>query len=220
MIDIAREIESVGREVGTGRLGSSEAKVVRLQRTYDAAIADVWNALTTPERISRWFLPISGDLRLGGHYQFEGNAGGEILECDRPNRLKVTWVFGPAGEAPPSEVVVRLAEVDAERTRFDLEHTAVVPDEMWDTYGPGAVGVGWDSALLGLDLHISTDASVTPETAMQWMMSDEGKRFIRESSDAWRDASIAFGTDAELARASGERTRRAYSGEPLDDTKG
>ena len=69
MIDIAREIESVGREVGTGRLGSSEAKVVRLQRTYDAAIADVWNALTTPERISRWFLPISGDLRLGGHYQ-------------------------------------------------------------------------------------------------------------------------------------------------------
>jgi uncharacterized protein YndB with AHSA1/START domain len=61
-------------------------------------------------RISRWFLPISGDLRLCGRFQLEGNAGGEITDCEPPRRLAVTWEFGghmilvtvdlaPAGEA-------------------------------------------------------------------------------------------------------------------------
>jgi uncharacterized protein YndB with AHSA1/START domain len=211
MIDIAREIESVGREVGTGRLGSSEAKVIRLQRTYDAGVADVWDALTTPARISRWFLPISGDFRLGGHYQFEGNAGGEILECDRPNRLKVTWVFGPAGEAPPSEVVVRLAAVDAERTRFELEHTAVVPDEMWDTYGPGAVGVGWEGGLLGLGLHLAGGSIESPEA---WMVSDEARDFYGRSSAGWGEASRAAGVDPETVALNVAGTTSFYAPDP------
>jgi len=211
MIDIAREIESVGREVGTGRLGSSEARVIRLQRTYDAAIADVWDALTTPERISRWFLPISGDLRLGGHYQFEGNAGGEILECDRPNRLKVTWVFGPAGEAPPSEVVVRLAALGAERTRFELEHTAVVPDEMWDTYGPGAVGVGWEGGLLGLGLHLAGGSIESPEA---WMVSDEARDFYARSAAGWGEASRVAGVDPETVARNVAGTTSFYAPDP------
>ena len=44
----------------------------------------MWDACTDPERIGRWFLPVSGDLRLGGRYQLEGNAGGEILRCEPP----------------------------------------------------------------------------------------------------------------------------------------
>ena len=84
MIDIVREIEAVQREVGSGRIAAGEGRTVRLRRTYDAPIEDVWDALTNPERISRWFLPISGDYRVGGRYQFEGNAGGEIVSCERP----------------------------------------------------------------------------------------------------------------------------------------
>ena len=75
MIDIIREIEAVQREVGAGRIAAGDGRAVRLQRDYDAPIEDVWDALTNPERIGRWFLPISGDYRLGGRYQFEGNAG-------------------------------------------------------------------------------------------------------------------------------------------------
>src|SRR6185503_16551777 len=94
MIDIVNQIEAVRREVGEGRIAAGEGRAVRLRRTYQAPIEDVWDAVTNPERITRWFLPISGDLRLGGSYQFEGNAGGTILACERPNRLQVTWVFG------------------------------------------------------------------------------------------------------------------------------
>src|SRR6185503_20260166 len=99
----------------------------------------------------RWFLPISGAYRLGGTYQFEGNAGGRILECHRPTEFKVTWEFG-GGE--PSEVVIRLAPAGAGTTRFEMVHTATFPDEMWNEYGPGAVGVGWEGGLLGLELHL------------------------------------------------------------------
>ena len=116
---------------------------------------DVWDALTDPGRIGRWFLPISGDYRLGGRYQFEGNAGGEILECDKPNRLKVSWVYMDTGNpADVSEVELRLTPDGDDATTLELVHTAIVPEEMWDQYGPGAVGVGWEGGLLGLELHL------------------------------------------------------------------
>ena len=131
MIDIDREIEAVQREVGEGTVPAGVGHSVLLRRDYDAPIDDVWDALTNPERIGRWFLPISGDYRLGGRYQFEGNAGGRIVECERPHRLKVTWVYGERpSDADASEVELRLSTVDGGATRFELEHTAVVPDEM------------------------------------------------------------------------------------------
>ena len=156
MIDIVREIEAIQREVGGGRIPAGEGRTVRLSATYDAPIDDVWDALTNPERIGRWFLPISGDYRLGGSYQFEGNAGGEIVACDRPNRLKVTWVYGEVTSPTPTSRRSSPAAPagDGWTTRLELEHTAIVPEEMWAEYGPGAVGVGWDGGVLGLALHL------------------------------------------------------------------
>src|SRR5690606_22050656 len=52
------------------------ARVARLMRSYPTTQDDLWDAITNPERIPRWFMPVSGDLRPGGHYQLEGNAGG------------------------------------------------------------------------------------------------------------------------------------------------
>jgi uncharacterized protein YndB with AHSA1/START domain len=208
MIDIVREIEAVRREVGQDRIPAGDGRSVRLEREFDAPIDDVWDAVTNPERIGRWFLPISGDYRVGGSYQLEGNAGGRILECDRPNQLKVTWVYGPMpSDADISEVVVRLAAVDASRTRLLLQHTAVVPEDRWQEYGPGAVGVGWDGALLGLTLHLRTGATVEDPEA--WALSDEGRRFNTLSSEAWGEAHRAAGADPEVA-ARGTRNSTAF----------
>ena len=161
MIDIVREIEAVQREVGERRIPAGNGRMVSLEREYDAPIDEVWDAVTNPERISRWFLPISGDYRIGGTYQLEGNAGGRILECDRPNQLKVTWVYGPMpSDTDISEVEVRLTAVGTDATRLRHEHTAVVPEDRWAEYGPGAVGVGWDGAVLGLTLYLRTGSTV------------------------------------------------------------
>jgi uncharacterized protein YndB with AHSA1/START domain len=211
MIDILNEVDAIQREVGTGQLAAGEAKVIRLRRTYDAPIEDVWDALTNPDRIGRWFLPISGDYRLGGTYQFEGNAGGEILECSRPNRLKVSWIYGPAPEpGAASEVEIRLSP-SGEATTLDFEHTAIVPDEMWGVYGPGAVGVGWDGGLLGLALHLEGGSIGDPEA---WQVSAEGRDFYKRSSRAWGAASRAAGEDEETVARNIENTTQFYAPDP------
>ena len=213
MIDIVREIDAVQREVGEGRVPAGVGRSVRLRRDYDAPIEDVWDALTNPERISRWFLPISGDYRLGGRYQFEGNAGGEIVACERPHRLKVTWGYGEStSDVDASEVEVRLSVVDGGATRFEMEHTAVVPDEMWAEYGPGAVGVGWDQGLLGLSLHLGGGARVVDPAA--WPLSAEGRDFFARSSKAWGEANRAAGADAEAVARGVANTTVFYAPDP------
>src|SRR3569833_1496722 len=94
MSDMEDEAGAVTREVGTATIPAGEARTVVLRRTYDADIEDLWDAITDPERIPRWFLPVTGDLKLGGRYQLQGNAGGEILTCERPKLLRVTWAYG------------------------------------------------------------------------------------------------------------------------------
>lgn len=212
MIDIVNEIQAVQREVGSGRIAAGDGRVIRLRRTYDAPIAEVWDALTDPARISRWFLPVSGDFRLGGRYQFEGNAGGEIVSCERPNRLLVTWKYADTGSpADVSEVEVRLSQSGDDATVFELHHTAVVPDEMWDEYGPGAVGVGWEQGLLGLALHLRGGTVGDP---MAWQLSDEGRAYATASSQGWGAANRAAGADEESVARTVANTTTFYAPEP------
>jgi uncharacterized protein YndB with AHSA1/START domain len=212
MIDIVREIEAVQREVGEGRVSAGVGRAVRLRRDYDAPIEDVWDALTNPERIGRWFLPLSGEYHVGGRYQFEGNAGGEIVACERPHRLKVTWVYGEVtSDADVSEVEVRLSAVDGGATRFELEHTAIVPEDRWAEYGPGAVGVGWDGGLLGLSLHLRGGSVGDPEA---WQLSAEGRDFASRSSEAWGEANRAAGADPAVAARGATNTQAFYAPDP------
>jgi uncharacterized protein YndB with AHSA1/START domain len=212
MIDIVREIEAVQRSVGTGRLAAGEARTVRLRRTYDSPIEDVWDALTTPGRISRWFLPISGDYRVGGRFQLEGNAGGEILDCERPSRFRVSWVYGEMPEAGAnSEVEIRLSPVGDDSTTVELEHVAIVPDEMWDQFGPGAVGVGWEGGVLGLALHLRGGSVDDP---IAWQMSAEGREFNTRSSVAWGVANAASGAEPAAAARAVANSTAFYAPDP------
>ena len=212
MIDIVKEIDATKREVGEASTPTGPGHVIRLQRDYAAPIEDVWDAFTDPDRIGRWFLPISGDYRLGGRYQFEGNAGGEIVACERPNRLQVTWAYGEEiTEANTSIVEVRLSSVDEATTRLDFAHTAAVPDEMWDEYGPGAVGVGWDGGMLGLALHLQ-GGSIGDSTA--WQVSDEGRDFYTRCARAWGDASLAAGADPATVERNIASTTTFYAPAP------
>jgi uncharacterized protein YndB with AHSA1/START domain len=210
-MDIPREVGAIHREVGEGRVPAGEARTVLIRRTYPAPVEDVWDAITDPERISRWFLPVTGDLRLGGKYQLEGNAGGEILQCEPPRLLKVTWIFGPA-EPGSSEVEVRLAAAGEDATVFELEHSAIVPPEMWGQFGPGAVGVGWDLGLLGLALHLA-GAEASIEDKATWHTTPEGRQFITLSSQAWGAADVAAGAPQAGAAAAVVNTTAFYTGE-------
>ena len=211
MIEVTHEISSVDRRVGSRTLEAGEARTLTISRVYDAPREDLWNACTDPGRIARWFLPISGDLRPGGRFEFEGNASGTIERCEPPHSVDATWEYG--GQV--SWIELRLTEEPQGRSKFTLEHIAHVGDDLWAQYGPGAVGIGWDLGILGLTRYLASGADRPPiEEAMAWQTSEQGREFVAAVSAAWGDASIAFGTDAEQARAAQERVTEAYTAPP------
>ncbi|MBF9133842.1 SRPBCC family protein [Plantactinospora sp. S1510] len=212
MVDIVDEINATHRVVGRTDTPAGEARTVLLRRTYDTSVEDLWDAVTNPERLPRWFLPVSGDFRLGGRYQTEGNAGGEIIACEPPRRLRVTWVFGPAVEGGFSEVEVRLSPGsgpdDEKSTVFELEHIAISDPERWTEYGPGAVGVGWDLALLALGLYLAGEGIDDPSA---WEQSKEAREFSTLSSNAWGAASVAGGESPDAVATMVANTTAFYA---------
>jgi uncharacterized protein YndB with AHSA1/START domain len=205
-MDIQHEIAATRRVVGARTLEAGEAAVVTLSRAFPTDVADLWSACTEADRIARWFLPVSGELRLGGRYQLEGNAGGTVTACDPPTGFDATWEFGGG----VSWIEVRLTP-DDDGARLTLTHIAHVDDDHWRQFGPGAAGIGWDLGLLGLAAHL-TGSGITPDQAEEWSASEEGRSFIAACGGEWAGASTASGMDREDAVARAERTVAFYTG--------
>jgi uncharacterized protein YndB with AHSA1/START domain len=181
MFDLVQELAAIHRRVV--RDDSAEIVTASVSRTYDADAADVWDAITNPERLPRWFYPITGDLREGGNFQLAGNAGGDILHCEKPTWLQVT--FG----GPDSILDLRTSERDGETT-VELIHT--VPLAMARS-GAGAlfVGPGWDGALLGLGMHLRGEVLGDP---LEMANSPEIVEFNRGSIEHWTTTIEASGS--------------------------
>ncbi|GAA2071064.1 SRPBCC family protein [Actinomadura alba] len=217
MIDVTQQVNAVRRQLGTRVVEAGEVHVMTISQAYDATIEDVWDACTDPERITRWFLPVSGELRLGGRYQLEGNAGGTIERCDPPKGFAATWEYGEG----ISWIEVSLSTDPDGRTRFQLEHLATVGDDQWDEFGPGAVGIGWDMGFMGLYLYMCSTHPGDPQEANAWLASDDGQRFLTLCSEQWYEANVAAGADQAKARSAADRVTVAYTTAfPEEETSG
>ena len=208
--DVDGHLGAVERSVSSLERDGQPARAVTLARNYETTVEDLWDAVTSGERIPRWFLPISGELELGGRYQLEGNAGGTITACERPSRLALTWEF--AGDV--SWVDVHVSDDGAGRARLALTHTARLSPH-WDQYGPGAAGVGWELGLLGLANHLAQPSDPKMDESA-FAASPEGKAFITGSSDGWGQVAVAIGTDPGAARAAARQTTAFYTGESAE----
>ena len=211
-MDYSRALGAEFREVRDVEHEGQPARAVEGSRLYPTEAEDLWDALTNPERIPRWFLPITGDLELGGRYQLQGDAGGTITRCDPPEDLEVTWEF--AGNV--SWVRVSLA-AEQGGTRLTLVHTMLqdeASEKHWATYGAGATGVGWDLSFYGLGLHLDHGGQAVDSAAVEvWLSSEPGKIFVRACAEAWGGAHAAAGEDPEVARSMAGRTAGFYTGE-------
>jgi uncharacterized protein YndB with AHSA1/START domain len=197
----------VVREVRSGSRDGAPTRIAVARRHYPTDQADLWDAVTNAARIPRWFLPISGELVLGGRYQLQGNAGGVVERCEEPSRFAVTWEMGPM----MSWLEVTLSAVD-DGTVLELVHEAPVDPDMWTQFGPGAVGIGWDLCLLGLGMYVAGDTVPnSPAEADALRTSPEGAEFIRRSGEGWTEAAIADGDEPDAAREAGARTIAAYT---------
>ena len=207
--DVDGHLSAVERSVSSLERDGLPARAVTLSRSYPTTVEDLWNAVTNAERIPRWFLPVSGNLVRGGRYQLEGNAGGMITACEHLSHFALTWEFG--GDV--SWVEVRFFADEASHTGLTLTHTSLL-SEHWDTYGPGAVGVGWELGLMGLAIHVAQPNEPKPDEAA-FATSPDGKAFITGSSERWGHASVSAGTDPDAAEAAARRTTAFYTGESI-----
>ncbi len=206
--DFESHLGAAERSVSLIERDGRPSSAVTISRRFTATVGDLWDAITNGDRIPRWAMPISGDLELGGRYQLEANAGGTITECEPLSHFSLTWEF--AGDV--SWVDMRVMDEGAGCVQLSVTHTAYLSPH-WDEYGPGAVGVGWESALAGLALHLEHPNEPKPDE-MEFVTSPEGKAFITGSSEAWGEAAIAAGTDPDAAGAAARSTTAFYTGEP------
>ena len=200
-------LAAVERRVTALEREGQPAHAVWLARSYATTVDDLWDAVTNAERIPQWFLPVSGNLELGGHYQLEGNAGGKITRCKPPSHLALTWEFG--GDL--SWVEVDVTDGGPGHARLALTHTALVTPH-WAEFGPGAVGVGWEMGLLGMALHLAQPDEPKLD-AEAFAASAEGRALLTGSSEAWGRAAVAMGTEQEKAQAAARRTAGFYTEE-------
>ena len=206
--DVDTNLAATDRSVSAPERDGQAARAVTLSRAYATTVDDLWDAVTNADRIPRWFAPVSGDLALGGRYQIEGNAAGTITECEPPSRYALTWEF--AGDVSWVEARVS-AEADG-RARLTLTHTVHVSKHR-ETFGPGALGVGWELGFLGLALHLAHPDAPRPDEEA-FAASPDGRAFTIGSSEGWGRAAIAAGEDPEVAAASAKRTAAFYTGQP------
>lgn len=210
-LDFGAQLGATTRSVTNLERDGKPARGVTLERAYDTTSDDLWDAVTNPERLPRWFLPVTGDLELGGRYHLEGNASGTITDCDPPRSFSLTWEFG----GQMSWVEVSVAPDGDARSRLTLCHISLLDDEFWPTYGPGAAGVGWDLGLTGLGKHLQDpDGGPASEDFDEaaFAASPEGKAIITDLSTDWARAAVEAGEDPEQAEAAAKRTTAFYTG--------
>ena len=204
--ELAKFLGVTTRTVEQGEYAGKPAKIVIASAEYDTDIDDLWDAITDPRRISRWLGRVTGALELGGRYQIQGNASGRIEECEKPTHLGMTWEYGDQA----TWVSVNLTPLQGDRTNLRLEH--VVPDDdKWREFGPGAVGVGWELALLGLLEHLRAPQVMTVAEGIDRVTSPEGRAFVERSSSAWCEADIASGTASSIAKKRSDATSFFYT---------
>ncbi|MDQ0892997.1 SRPBCC domain-containing protein [Agromyces ramosus] len=133
--------------IDDGRISAAATGfLLEFDELYDTDIDDLWNAITTPERLSRFMAPYRGEFRLGGRWEAIGSDGGvycvgDVTSCEPPRAFTTTW---QVADAPPTELIVRL-ESDGERTWLRLRHEGVTDV----AYGPG-----WHAYLEALAWHL------------------------------------------------------------------
>ena len=120
---------------GTFQCTTPSDTEITLTRLFDAPRELVWEAMTKPEHVRRWWgclderysVPVCEiDLRVGGRWRFVGRGPdgdfpaffGEYLEIDRPGRLVYTEIFEPFPDA--ASVVTQRLDEEQGKTRLTV----------------------------------------------------------------------------------------------------
>ena len=163
--------ELLGR-IAADPTGSSDGgtRVVIFDRLYRTSVADLWEACTDPDRLARWFAPVSGDLEEGGtfviHFDDDDTPRCRVTACTAPTGFTWEW---PQADAV-SVVTVEVAQ-DPAGARLRLRHVGLTHTQAtgyaagWDTYVrrleawlSGVALPDWDETWGALHARYAADA--------------------------------------------------------------
>ena len=142
----------------------------------------VWEALTTAEFSTRYFFgfAVQADLKVGGAFIVRAPDGslhidGEVIECDRPRKLTVTWnVNWPAlvEKLGPTLVTWEIEPAgDAVRLTMTEAHDRPIDE---DILSGGRQG--WPAILSSLKSLLETGEALVVKMAPPQRMLDALKR--------------------------------------------
>jgi len=109
---------------------TADGGIIRFERHLAYDVHDVWDAITTPERLAEWWLPfdadVTVDLREGGEMVFTGTPDGEpVTMTSTILRLEPPLLLEHTHPAPGS---VMRWELEAFDTGCILRLSHLVPD--------------------------------------------------------------------------------------------
>ncbi|GAB3250372.1 hypothetical protein GCM10027562_09890 [Arthrobacter pigmenti] len=135
------------------------------ERHYNTTTADLWNAVTDPDRLARWFASVSGDLREGGNFVVdfeEGDASqiarGKVTKCRAPEEFRASWNF--PGEAE-SRISVSIHK-DNGGALLKLEHFGL------SETAAAEYGAGWQAYIEALSADFKGDQARGPAWDDRW----------------------------------------------------
>lgn len=137
----SRVVGSIGAENGKG--------TVRMEDLYDTSVKDVWSAVTEPDRLSRWIVEVTGDLRPGRQFHARFTSGsegpGRVDECVPHSRVLVT--MNPGGD--DETVIEATLTEEGGRTRLVIEERGLPLEEV------AGYGAGWQAHMEDLTSYLA-----------------------------------------------------------------
>ena len=117
---------TLGHRHGSAVITTPSDTEILITRQFDAPAALVFQALTTPELVRRWWgfdstewLVCEVDLRVGGQWRFVGRDGdmevgfhGEYREISEPHRLVQTEIYEGAPDPYPNDPALNTTTLD------------------------------------------------------------------------------------------------------------
>lgn len=113
------------------------AQEIKISRFYPYSADKVWQALTDPEAMNTWLMPVEDfQLKLNQKFRFKTKPGPgfdgivncEILEIEEPNAITYSWLGGSMKK--PTIVKWNLKAIE-DGTVVNLRHTGFVGLDGW-----------------------------------------------------------------------------------------
>jgi uncharacterized protein YndB with AHSA1/START domain len=139
------------------------AEPIILERTFNAPVARVWQALTDVEQMRQWYFDLE-EFKPGPGFEFEfvveheGNSYHHlcrVTEVIPERKIAYTWRY--KGELGDSLVTFELSP-EGEKTRLKLTHTGTETFPRTPAYARKNFEAGW-TAIIGSELKQFVEAS-------------------------------------------------------------